>query len=578
MTPYMRACNLNYRWDKPQNVANPEVITDDFSSDKGYFVEENGRSNWKIENGMLSVSTQEDTDLCYMHVFEPNVKIKARMRYSNINPDDSGFGIMLRYNAFEAFVRCGFIVKTGIAFIDSRQGKDFLAERMASTPFKLEADTWHDIEFTVDGSEAELKVDGETLLQAKEIGHVSPGRIAFFGNRLDLDVDSVEVTLLSGEGTLWKNVVHHKLPDEVYREGGSVFEMNDGSLTYIHGSGTTFTSKDNGTSWDRAEEAWTPTYGYPNILRLKNGDWLKIATLERDGIRYKASQTSSDDGKTWVDGGNICFARFENRNEPEPGKAIAGAGNMNDKVTQMSNGRIFYGQNYECSPYAATVDGRTVFCEFYYSDDNGKTWTKSETDSWTLGGNDSNNVQWFGECKILECADGTLRMYNSWNDYGCVVYSESKDFGVTWGELIPIPELVCARSSMQFVKDTYADNETTYYMVWVFSPPIAHGNPMSRSRLSLARSTDGKNWEFLGDIWRWEHKYCLASHIAHVVDAFVKTTKDYVICGAGYSEHITEPADKDTYHHAQRQHVYTIKKCDLPEGKAIPACRGITKN
>jgi len=577
MTPYMRASNVNFVWEKAKNVEDPETYVDDFSADNGYFVEENGRRNWKIESGMLSVSTQEDLDLCYMHIFEPNVNIKARMRYKNMNPDDSGFGILLRYNALEAYARCGFVVKSGIAFIDSRQGKDFVAERVASKLYKLTEGEWYDIEFTVDGSCASLKINDEAVLSADGIGHLSPGRIAFFANRIDLDIDSVEVTFLSGEGTLWKNVVHHKLPDEQYREGGSVFEMNDGSLTYIHGSGVTFTSKDNGTTWDRAEKPWTATHGYPNILCLANGDFMKIVTLERDGIKYKASQTSSDDGATWVDGGNICYARFQNRQQPEPGKAIAGAGNMNDKVTQIANGRVFYCQNYECSPYAATVDGRTVFCEFYYSDDNGATWTKSETDSWTLGGNDKNNIQWFGECKILECADGTLRMYNSWNDYGCVVYSESKDMGVTWGELVPIPELVCARSSMQFVKDTYADNETTYYMVWVFSPPQSQGSPMSRSRLGLAKSTDGKNWEFIGDIWRWEHRYCHGSQIAHVVDAFVKTTKDYIITGAGYSEHLTDPIEKDTYHHAQRQHVYALKKSDLPKGKPIPPCRGITK-
>ena len=57
------------------------------------------------------------------------------------------------------------------------------------------------------------------------------------------------------------------------------------------------------------------------------------------------------------------------------------------------------------------------------------------------------------------------------------------------------------------------------------------------------------------------------SHIAHVVDAFVKTTKDYVITGAGYSEQFTEPLEKDNYHHAQRQHIYSIPKADL---KAVP--------
>ena len=280
-----------------------------------------------------------------------------------------------------------------------------------------------------------------------------------------------------------------------------------------------------------------------------------IYRKEEDGNTYVMSQTSSDDGKTWVDGGHLLKTPYKD--------TTASAGNMNDKVTQISNGRVFYGMNYECRDKSKPVFGKyIVFCEFYYSDDNGKTWCKSETDSWDLGGNEGQ--AWFGECKILECDDGTLRMYNSWNDHGCVVYSESTDGGVTWGPLVPMPQLVCARSSMQFHRDMYADNETTYYMVWVYSEPSSLASPMTRSRLSLAKSTDGKTWQFLGDIWRWESNFMVGgSHIAHVVDAFIKTTKDYIICGAGYSEKLEGSEGGFNYHHAQRQHVYSIKKSAL---------------
>ena len=95
---------------------------------------------------------------------------------------------------------------------------------------------------------------------------------------------------------------------------------------------------------------------------------------------------------------------------------------------------------------------------------------------------------------------------------------------------------------------------------------------MTRSRLALARSTNGKDWHFLGDIWRWEHNYMSSgSHIAHVVDAFVKTTRDYVICGAGYSEQLEiKEAGDFAYHHAQRQHIYSIKKDSLTEHDTLP--------
>ena len=520
----------------------------------------------------MSTDARDGENLTYIHVFEKNAECKARIRI-NETRDGAKFSIYLRYNCEDAYVKAVYDNGSTMWYVASREGADFPTvrhraeydtppEKFCDKYKKLEAGKWYDIGFKVDGDKAVITVDGEVLLESDMVSHISPGRIGISAYNMSVDVEKFDFTLLSGQGTVWKHVMHTRLPDERYREGGSVFEMRDGSLIYTHHSNVSFKSADNGYTWERCEH-WTDTHGYVNILRLNNGDFIKmIYRKEPDGKRYVMSQTSSDDGKTWVDGGKLLET-------PWGGNTTANAGNMNDKITQTSSGRIFYGMNYQAIS-SQPVDGRIVFCEFYYSDDNGKTWTKSETDSWTIPGNESQ--AWFGECKILECNDGTLRMYNSWNDHGCVVYSESFDNGVTWGALTPIPELVCARSSMQFVKDTYADNETTYYMVWVYSEPYSMSNPMTRSRLSLARSVDGKNWSFLGDLWRWEHNYMSGgAHIAHVVDAFIKTTKDYTICGAGYSEKLEVPeAGDNSYHHAQRQHIYSLRKDELLDRELKP--------
>lgn len=569
----INAILVKYPWKNVKNVADPEIVRDDFAVDNGYFNEENNADDWSIENGVLHTEAKGKEALTYVHVFEKNVSFKARIRINETFSDDASFSMMLRYNAADAWVKLVHTPANKMWYILSRSGADFHPIRYRvfyDTPpvqfcdkyMALEAGKWYDISFTLDGDTAKVGINDEEFFENYGIEHVSPGRIGFTANDMSVDIDNVEITLLSGQGTVWKNVKHTKLPDEKYREGGSVFEMKDGSLIYTHHSGATFESQDNGASWER-RELWTDTYGYVNILRLKNGDFMKMGRCTEDGKNYVISFTSSDDGKSWTPGGKLLRT-------PYRGDTYAHAGNMNDKITQISTGRIFYSQNYEVSKKEFPVDGKyIVFCEFYYSDDNGMTWTKSETDSWDLPGNEEQ--AWFGECKILECSDGTLRMYNSWNDHGCVVYSESKDMGVTWGPLTPIPELICARSSMQFYRDPYAVNETTYYMVWVYSEPWSMSSPMTRSRLSLAKSTDGKNWEFLGDLWRWEHPYCSISQIAHVVDAFIKTTKDYIICGAGYSEQleIAEAGDYH-YHHAQRQHIYSIRKDTLPEGGPIP--------
>lgn len=536
-----------------RNVADPERFTDGFDSDDGYWTEESAADDWSIADGVMSADS-DDFALSYLHVYEKNVEYTTKLCYTEA-AEDSDMGLMLRYTAEDAYVKAGYDFETGEWYIDYREGIDFYKYRAASAKAELTPDTWYTLTFKVDGKDASLSVDGVELLSAK-ITQTTPGRIGVYADGASVSVDDADILLLSGQGKIMQNVVHTKFPESTYIEGGTVLVMDDGSLIYQHHKGAAYKSLDNGVTWEKTD-MWTTTTGYTNILRLNDGTWLKMTSGNRSGTRYIYSQTSNDNGKTWIDGGNVCYAKYQN-NTP------AGAGNMNDKLMQSgTTDRIFYCQNYETQTTA--VDGRMVFCEFYYSDDNGATWTKSETDSWELGGNETQTH--FGECKILECADGTLRMYNSWNRYGNIMYSESTDNGVTWGPLTKLEGFITPQSSMQFVRDPYAENDTTYYMVWVYGPIHYANKGMARSRLCLARSTDGKNWDYLGDIWRWENNYFAPNTkalITHIVDPFIQVTEDHIICGSGFSEQLAiEKAGDNSYHQAQRQHVYSIKKDTL---------------
>jgi len=547
-------------WRKPQNVDAPEKYTDDFSSDKGYFTEENGKHNWQIENGVLKVSAGDETELIYLHAWEANTTFKARVRITELNPPNSIFGLMLRYSAAEAYTRCGVFAVSGYWFIDSKECADFPCLRQCMEGHPIEVGRWYDLEYKVEGSLGRITLDGEIIAEVDGLSHITPGRPAIFAERISIEVDSVDISFDSGESTLWKGCKHNILPDNQYREGGTVIEMADKTLTYQYSARHTFTSKDNGATWQRAE-LWNDVMGYCNMLRLINGDIVKMAQI--NGGVY--CMRSSDDGKSWATVSRICDLAYV---DPVSGLS-AGGGNMNDKVTQSATtGRIFYSLNHQTK--TAFPDGREVFCEFFYSDDNGDSWSRSDTASWDIVGNE--NQRWFGECKILECDDGTFRMYNSWNAYGCVVYADSKDGGKTFGELHKMPELVCARSSMQFFRDPYADNDTTYYMVLVYSRVEKRDadSPFGRSRLALFRSENGKDWDFLGDFWRWEHNYSYNGPIAHLVDPFVTVTKDHVIAGSGVSEQLEiEGAGDYPGHHAQRQHIWSVPKSALNK-KPLP--------
>ncbi len=543
------------------NVKKPVRYTDDFLADNGYFTEEDGTKLWKIENSQLSVSADENGALTYIHVFEKNVTFAARIKYSNVEDNlDSRLSFLLRYNSPEAYVKVSYVPKINAWCMYSSNGIDFpIIKHKEVRGFPAVENVWIDVKITIDDLDAKLIVDGKEVFTYHGIDHTSPGRIGFLAERISMDVDNVDISLLSGQGVIWRNVVHHKLPDDKYREGGSVYEMSDNSLIYVGDCG--FTSADNGTTWQHTNKAFANVGKYPNIMRLASGDLIRIAYAREDDKRYIYSETSSDDGETWVRGGKICDSPYSS----ELGPTKAGAGNMNDKIMQFKSGRIYYSQNFDAYASKEMAYGKYwVFCVFYYSDDNGKTWHEAKSKSWDITG----DIERFGECKVLECADGTIRMYNSWNYFGCVVCAESYDQGETWGHYFEIPELPCASSSMQFVKDIYADNDTTYYMVWVHGKPrdgIKDGNT-PRSRLAMAKTTDGKNWKYVGDVWRWESEYAFGGDICHIVDPFIQVTKDYVICGSGFSEHICRPECGDNYsHHAQRQHIYSIRKDTLPE-------------
>ena len=537
----------------PENVDDPIIITEDFEVDEGYFTEENGGDDWSYNNGKYTVSATEHTT-SYVHVYESNVYEFATLKY-DADGDNGDFGLICRYTADDAYVKAGYDFSRGEWYIEYREGPNFYTVRAASKKAPIVPSRNYRIVLITNGNDIALTIDGKWILKAKT-PHITPGRIGVYASDTSLSLDNISIALMSGEGTVLRNVEHTILPDDSYREGGTVIEKLDGRLIYQHMNKAAFASIDNGKTWIRTQN-FVDSSSYLQVLRLTNGDLMQITIKAIDGKKYHISRTSSNDGKSWTYGGII--APIEH-----PDIAGLGSGNMNDKITQSAKtGRIFYTINY----YAKNIDGKRYdFCEYFFSDDNGMTWTRSKYASHTLPGNEDN--MYFGENKILECADGTLRMYCSWNNLGNIMYSESKNGGVTWSKIKALDGFICSRSSMQFVRDPYGPTDTTYWMLWL-KDELHPGNELSenRSQLCLAYSTDGKNWEYIGDIWRFECPYSKTMNgvaINHLVDPFIQVTENYIICGSGVSKELS-----DTYHNAQRQHIWSIARDTLPDGKSV---------
>ena len=554
--------NAIYSFDNytnPENLTDPVRICNDytvyekFASDNGYFTEENGEDKWRYENGEYIVNATDDT-LSYIHVYESNVYQFARLRFADAG-NNAEMGLIARYTAADAYIKAGYDFSRSEWYIDYREGYDLYLVRAASIKADIKAGKTYNLCLVTNGNEIGLVVDGKHILEA-EVPHITPGRVGVYARDMSLAADEFKVHFLSGEGTVLRNVEHNILPGDTYREGGTVIEKNNGTLIYQHKNSVAYLSTDNGKTWEKTSLFIKDYSGYLQILRLADGRLMCIVTKTVNGTKYHVAKTYNDDGKTWTEEGLVAPVYHS-----ELGIVSS---NMNDKLTQSgTTGYLYFTINY----YAKDLNGKRYdFCEYFYSKDGGKTWQKSRQASHTLPGNTDN--MYFGENKILQCADGTLRMYCSWNNLGNIMYSISRDDGRTWSRIYELDGFISSRSSMQFVRDPYGPTDTTYYMLWL-RDELHPGNPLSenRTQLCLAYSTDGMNWEYIGDIWRNECRYSKDLNgvaISHLVDPFIQVTEDYIICGSGVSEKIA-----DTYHNAQRQHIWSIARDSLPKGTPI---------
>lgn len=544
-----------YCWDKVPYVESPVHIKtkfEDNGSRPTEFYEDNGGCDWtsKCHDDLVCLenSTKNPSSPAFMHFFERNTDLSLKFM---INDAEKGSKAVfrLRDSIPDAWVSAEY--SDGIWSFLCNLGEDYSDFVLEKVACPVSEGEFHCLSMSLREKNLKVDLDGECLCSIGGVVYEAPGRFGIDAHGMILSVSDVDIALLGGQGRLIKNVEHTRLPDEEYREGGSMIVLSDGTWQYRHHSGASFNSKDNGKTWLRTEKWSQYIGGYCNVFRLSSGKLITIRYKEIDGVEYVVSCTSSDDAKTWEDGGIICTRSY-------PGSPKMHAGNMNDKFTQMSDGRIFYCQNYEGLFAGETLNN--VFCEIYYSDDDGKSWTASKNDSRHMEGN---RDELFGECKVMQSADRKLRVFCSWNSSPDVICSESDDNGKTWGEIRHITGLKCSRSSMQFCKDNYAENDCTYFAVLVYDNSVKPKTALPRSRLSLMRTDDGGiSWKYLGDVVRRES----FGYVCQLVDPFIQVTKEHIVVGTGLSGY----SDFKRPHQAQRQHIFTFWRSDLTEYDEFP--------
>lgn len=273
---------------------------------------------------------------------------------------------------------------------------------------------------------------------------------------------------------------------------GSFIRLRNGSIMFVYtefygddwGDEATarfvsIFSDDEGETWREKNVLFEKPEDAVNImcfslLRMNNGDIGALYIIKNADLTDRIVFTRSDDeGETWSEPIN-CLDCLE----------IADYYVINnDRVVKLKNGRILFAvaRHTVLTEHKEFMPG--VIC-FFYSDDDGTTWHKTETELPCPFGK---NTDGYEEPGIYEFPDGRLWCYIR-TSLGFQFESFSTDSGMSW--TLPEPNLFFSSAcSPMLVKDCGK------YTVAVFNPVPEHllrkeSEPWGRTPYVIAVSTD----------------------------------------------------------------------------------------
>ncbi len=507
----------------------PTEYKDDFEDETvgknpSHWIEDNYTDYWKVFNkagNKVYGITKNEHSWTWLHAFEKDPVYKAKIM---VTTGSGKAGLLARVTDKVSYLEMGYDFAQKKWYIEADGSEDVATHTYyAPETSAFALGEWHDIEVHPQDEKVTITFDGKEVLTYDAVPYASIGRMGAYVKNADLYIDDVYIKSVLGTN-FDDGVLEYVINSETRIGTLELEDLSEDHLLGHYNSGVLYESTDGGQTFkvpgpDSDYYLHEFETGYPSYIDLGNDRWLRI-------VAGHASQLSTDDMRTWEPMVEIFpdSERYDTITGKE--KSLVHTSTLTKATLKDGTVRVFCPIAFRNVSNTGSILGH--YTRFFYTDDEGKTWQEAENDTRDFAPiyNNSASTTW-SEGKIIQCSDGTLRYYQTRNVVGALIYFESADDGVTWGNFGTIPFMQAPKGSFGIEEDPY--NPGTYYMAWVNCYPVSLGGILPRTRLSLARTTDGKNWEFLTDVDRTSDFHSdSASDIRQIVDPGVCVTKDYV--------------------------------------------------
>lgn len=474
--------------------------SEDFSSN-GY------AKYWQFEsanyytdaNGLILSSTADSKMLLNTSANDPVIKANV-----NVTQCDGGFWFIFRNSTKEWYDKIGYNAVSKKWELVHRYGTDSTAVSSEGT---LDTSREHSFELVCNGEDVTLYCDGAAVVSGT-VSQTNHGKVGFMLNNAVAKISRFEYT---GDSKVSEGITDFTLP---YGYTNDFIKLNNGNILMMSDSNRTYESTDDGATWNLRQSH--DTHYQANFIRIKSGKILSLTRRESGGGYRVDAYVSDNDGESF--------------SGPYAVQEAAICGSMNNKLYQSPvTGRIFYATTEKESDDGTEILEDMSYACVYYSDDEGRTWTKSETDLTTEA--TGLNLQ---EPKTVDLPDGTVRTYFR-TDLGFLYYCDSSDGGKTFGN-VKRSEFVSIQHAFNIERDPY--DTDTYYMIWEYDNTNENTiRQYPRTRAALAVSYDGcETWNYVMDLYEIDSKERVENaqtgHMNHAVRVF----DDYIFVSSAQSE------------------------------------------